>query len=50
MATCPCKLNRVVCWMFHGEPTWAWWAYFVALQVLAIAVVQQIMFFMIGGE
>lgn len=49
MATCPCKLNRVVCWMFHGEPTWAWWVYFVVLQV-TVTLAAQAVLQLIGGE
>lgn len=30
---CGCTLNRVVCWMFHGEPTTGWWAFYLCVVV-----------------
>ena len=31
MKACPCNLNRVACWLFHGPPTWGWWVVFAAV-------------------
>ncbi len=36
---CPCRLNRVAYWCFHGEPTFAWWvAYAVFMFAYCAAV------------
>lgn len=35
---CHCRCSRVVCFLFHGEPTWAWWVVYFGAQAAFVGM------------
>lgn len=35
---CPCNSSRIVCFLFHGQPTPLWWLAFLAAVAAEILV------------